>query len=946
MFRDTQRLLSFLLLVSIQATAQEYTTRPTIRLEGQWVCRIDTAGVGVDQNWQDSTFGEKVNLPGTLESNGKGRYVTKGVTNHLSQTYTYIGAAWFQKEIDIPASWSGKEITLFLERTKVAEVWVDRNRIGKSTLLSAPHTYSIGQLKPGKHRLTIRVDNSPHLVSVGGSHALSEHTQTNWNGIIGRMHLEAAGSLRITSVKTMPDVSDKSVHVTLQLNLPATNDGQIHVELQASSYNSLTHHSPAPVRYNETASNRDTTYAFTLPLGDDALLWSEYTPALYRLSIRLRDGQNNEDTAVTSFGLREFGARGNHFTINGVTTFLRGKNDVCIFPLTGYPPMETSEWQRLYRIAKQYGINHYRFHSYTPPKAAFDAADLEGVYLQPELPNWANFTQQDTFHTDFQRREGIAILDAYGNHPSFVMFSLGNEMTGDTAIFTQLVDDLRSHDNRRLYAWGTNAFYTDPRPGPTDDFWATMRTGKESPSRQFDVRGSFATTEDVGSGIINDSFPSTQRNFSSALTGVGLPVVSHEIGQYQIYPDYTEIPKYTGVLRPLNFVEFQKRLEAGGMGDQAHDFFRASGKLVSLLYREEIEMVLRTPQLAGFQLLDLQDFPGQGTALVGILNAFMENKGLITPEAFRQFNNDVVVQLLMDKYVWTTDETFIGSAQLINYSPHAVTGKRLVWSVSHTARNGEVTSGEMAIEQAPAGQINPIGQITFPFKDIKKPTQLRLVLEIPTTTYRAVYDVWVYPHQTEVRIPCNVTVATTWDDTLIRRLQDGERVVLFPPHEPFEDRTVPPQFISDFWNWQVFKKGAEAAGRPPSAGTLGLLTDPEHPLFETFPTDSHTNWQWWSITKNARPFILDATPADYRPIVQVIDNIDRNHKLGMIFEFRVGNGRLLVCMADLPNMLHRPEARQLYRSILGYVSSSAFKPQTSLSKIQSNQLFTSHKHEN
>src|SRR5690606_22769266 len=275
----------------------------------------------------------------------------------------------------------------------------------------------------------------------------------------------------------------------------------------------------------------------------------------------------------------------------------------------------------------------------------------------------------------------------------------------------------------------------DPKPGSTDDFWATMRTGKESPSRRFDVRGSFATTEDVDGGIINHSAPSTRRNFSSALTDVDLPVVSHEIGQYQIYPDYTEIPKYTGILRPLNFVTFRKRLATAGMGDQAHDFFRASGKLATLLYREEIEMALRTPQLSGFQLLDLQDFPGQGTALVGILNAFMESKGLIDPEAFRQFNNDVVVQLLMDKYVWTTDETFTADAQLVNYSPHAITGKRLVWSAFHKDGRDAVSSGEIAIEQATAGQINPIGQLDFPLNDIKKPTQLRLELEIPTTPY-------------------------------------------------------------------------------------------------------------------------------------------------------------------------------------------------------------------
>ena len=84
-----------------------------------------------------------------------------------------------------------------------------------------------------------------------------------------------------------------------------------------------------------------------------------------------------------------------------------------------------------------------------------------------------------------------------------------------------------------------------------------------------------------------------------------------------------------------------------------------------------------------------------------------------------------------------------------------------------------------------------------------------------------------------------------------------------------------------------------------SPGTLGILTDPDHPMFRHFPTDMHTNWQWFSILKQSYPFILDKFPAGYKPIVQVIDNVERNHKLGLVFELAVGQGKLLVCMADL-----------------------------------------------
>lgn len=908
------RLIIACLFVCLQATAQ----REQISLAGTWSLRLDSAGKGLLHHWQDSSFSENVQLPGSLEENKKGVFVQQPSTSGLNQTFKYIGAAWYQQEINIPTSWAGKRTVLFLERTKVTQVWIDGQHIGRSTLLSAPQTYDLGEkLTPGKHRITVMVDNSPKLVSVGGSHALSEHTQTNWNGIIGKMYLEAANPLQIAAIRITPDVTNKTAKVQLHLKKHHPSTRKITIALQVPALQ-------RSVRFNVQLKSRDTVLQVVCPLGNKAQLWSEYTPVVYELKIDLLNKKRIIDSRSASFGLREFKPSGTQFTINNTITFLRGKNDGCIFPLTGYPSTDTAAWRRLYRIAKTYGINHYRFHSYTPPEAAFEAADHEGIYIQCELPNWASFTSKDTFHTGFQFREGKAILDAYGNHPSFVMFTLGNELEGERPIHEKMVRDLRAHDGRLLYAIGTNAFFADPKPGATDDFWVTMRTGKETPGREYDVRGSFATTEDSSNGILNTMPPSTRRNFSSALKGVQLPVIGHETGQYQVYPDYSEIPKYIGVLRPLNFEIFRKRLQDAGMGDQAADFMKASGKLTALLYREEIEMAFRTPGMAGFQLLDLQDFPGQGTALVGLLNVFMESKGLITPETFRRFNNNVVLQLLMDKYTWTNNETFTADVQLVNYSSQQLTGKHISWQIINASTKQSLSTGK--------------GNILFPLQGITRSTKLLVQLEMPGTGYSAEYPLWVYPANTDT-VSSSVKIATALDDNTIEILNKGGKVLLFPDHDAVKNKSVPPQFISEFWNWLVFKNGAERSKRPVSAGTLGILTNPGHPLFSSFPTDFHTNWQWWSITQNTRPLILDKTDADYRPIVQVIDNIDRNHKLGMIFEFKVGNGSLLICMANLRAISGQPEARQLYASILRYMESEKFRPEKVISLNKLKALF-------
>jgi hypothetical protein len=937
-FWSSLSLLFFLYAWS--AGAQGLQVREKILLEGTWKFRLDPSGTGLKENWQDSIFIRDVQLPGSLEENGLGQRVEQPLPSRLNQTRTYVGAAWYQKEITIPSSWKGKHIELFLERTKATQVWINGRLAGTSSLLSAPHIFDLtNELTPGKHLLTIWVDNSPALFPVGGSHALSEHTQTNWNGIIGRMYIEASGRLKIGWIKVTPDIRDKTAKVRFSLQNGYPERRTVELNLEASATNSPWEQILPAKQYKIDLDPGDTIVELIYPMGDQAQLWSEHSPVLYRLTTGLYSQEGTADSCGVTFGMREFKPLGTQLAINGEVTFLRGKNDGCIFPLTGYPPMDTRSWQELFRKAKSYGINHYRFHSWTPPEAAFEAADLEGIYIQAELPCWANLAVADTFKTTFQYREGLAILDVYGNHPSFVMFTLGNELAGDSAVHNSLVIRLRKHDPRRLYAHGSNAFYADPRPGATDDFWVTMRTGGESANGEFDVRGSFATTEDKGNGMINSSVPNTRRNFSSAIQQVRLPVIGHETGQYQLYPDYSEIPEYTGVLRPLNLEIFRKRLQDTGMGDQAEDFFRASGQLSALLYREEIEMALRTPGLAGFQLLDLQDYPGQGTALVGLLNAFMENKGLVTDEEFRRFCNDMVIQLLSDRYTWSTNETFTGDVQIVNYGRQDLKEKQVIWTVRESSGNRTLASGSLQVPIAEKGKITAAGKISFLLSRLTRAEKLLIRLEMPEAGLQIEYPAWVYPEKISLKPPKGITVTNNLDNRVLHLLEEGGKVLFFPDHEQVKDQTVGPQFISEFWNWLVFKKAAENMKRPVSAGTLGILTNPQHPIFRFFPTDFHTNWQWWPITKHTRPLIFDSIDKQYKPVVQVIDNIDRNHKLGMIFEFKVRKGKLLVCMAALPDLQDRPEVKQLYHSMLRYMDSKAFNPLTEITTGELEGLF-------
>lgn len=338
------------------------------------------------------------------------------------------------------------------------------------------------------------------------------------------------------------------------------------------------------------------------------------------------------------------------FGMNGKITFLRGKHDACVFPLTAHTAMDVQTWRHYFQVAKQYGINHYRFHSWCPPEACFEAADIESIYLQPELPIWGNVDINDKKLCDCLLKEGRNLHRAYSNHASFVMFGLGNEMSGDEGI-AMLIRSFQKEDSRHIYTSGSNNFLGFNGKQADKDYFTTCRVGGEA-DKLFNThtRSSFSFAGAYDGGYLNHVYPNSMMDFLAANNLCDIPIIGHETGQFQMYPNYEEIKKYTGILKPRNIEIFKRRLESKGMIGQAHDFMVASGKWAALLYRADIEMNLRTPKWGGFQSLDLQDYPGQGPAYVGILDAFMDSKGLITPEEWRHFCSEVVPLFCTEKF--------------------------------------------------------------------------------------------------------------------------------------------------------------------------------------------------------------------------------------------------------------------------------------------------------
>ena len=865
-----------------------------------------------------------VHLPGTLDENHIG-YVNRDSTDmHLNRIYTYTGPAVFKKEIEIPGSWEGKRIELVMERTKVTHVWLDSLDLGTDNTLFSPQVYDLTGTAPGPHTLTIQVDNNPELVPVMGSHACSEDTQTNWHGILGDFYLKATNPVRMRHIRVYTDIHKKEITVRIGIQNPGYTLSNARIELKVEARNRR----EKTVQLKKITS--DTVLTIPYSMGEDVQLWSEYDPALYKLKVSLLDSMTVLDRQSVTFGMREFSTQGTQFAINGLTTMLRGKHEACVFPLTGYPPMEKEGWIRVFRIAQEYGLNHYRYHSWCPPEAAFEAADICGIYLQPELPIWWSFKANDPAQMAFMMKEGFRIMDAYGNHPSFVMFALGNEIWQERDSLKQMIASFRSYDNRRLYAQGSNNRGGDPSQAEGDDFWVTFRTAREKEDCSMDVRSSIAFLDSKEGGILNTLPPRTDRTYETAIAVSTIPVIGHEIGQYQVYPNYeTELPRYKGILKPWNLMLFRDRLEKKGMGDQVRDFFRASGALSMLCYREDIETAIRTPGFGGFQLLDLQDFPGQGTALVGVLDAFMDSKGLITPDEFRQFCDEVILIAEMKKRIWENNDIFSANVVIANYSAAPMDQVSISWEMLQS--DGRILeNGTLDDVMASQGGLTEAGQVKIDLSDIHAAQKVMLHLKMNGSDVKTAYPVWIYPAGLKPSVPSDVLITSALTPEAVNQLNRGGKVLLFPDLQAVEKNSVGGQFIAEFWNYGMFTMLAEQWGGQKSHGTMGILTNPEHPLFQDFPTECHTNWQWWPIIKAGRPIILDDTDPVYRPLVQVIDNINRNYKLGLIFEYRVGSGKILVCSVDLPSIQEEPQARQLMYSILKYMDSNDYNPEAEI----------------
>ena len=955
----------------------------TLPLAGEWRFALDRADVGVKEIWFNRDLADRIQLPGVLQAQGYGDEISTNTPWVLSlydknwfqrEDYTnytqpgnvkvpfvcqpprhYLGAAWYQRDIEIPTNWIGRRVVLFLERTRwETRAWLDERLLGTNNSLCVPHEFETGvvgtepnQIKPGKHRLTVRCDNRMLMAYRPDAHAVSDSLNSTWNGIVGKIELRSTPLVWIEEVRVFPNLTNREV--TLRFRVGNTS-GQRALGMltfdQAAWFEGPFGAPMSTVDHVGGTTNFIVeTNGGTIELVESIASpgsWDEFKPYPKKFDLRFRSARVNsageperpvstEQACSVSFGLRDFKAVGQEFFINGRLTHLRGTHHGGDFALTGYPPCDVEYWLKVFRTCKEWGLNHVRFHSFCPPEAAFTAADEVGIYLQIEPGMW-NDISPGTPMEAMLYAETERILAAYGNHPSFVLLSASNEAKGRwKEALPKWVKHFREVDPRRLYTPDTGWSLID-EPGPVEgaDYLAVHRIGQNQMRGE---RGWFG------------------RDYARATRGVNVPIVTHEVGQWCAYPDYDVIKKFTGYMRPGNFEIFRDSAEkhlgkaesgkrkagneraeavlgAPPMADGAHgvtrpttkDFAWASGRFQLACYKEEIEANLRTPGLAGFQLLDLHDYMGQGTALVGLLDPFWESKGYVKADEWRQFCSPVVPLARLTKRVFTADQQIEADVEVANYGLQ--TNAFANWWIEGIMDSERITfvGREWPNVTFPIGKRTSLGRISADLRIgaersiITNPIVCKLVVTIHQGgTHLNSWNFWLYPAQIDSSVPTNVLLTSSWDEAEAK-LAAGGRVVFQPPLANLDWSCPPLDKLPVFWNRLM---------GPGWSRMLGIWCDTNHPALAGFPTEANCDWQWTEIIKT-RAINLDRLPRELSPIVSAIDDWNRNWKLGLIFEAKVGKGRLLVTSFDLN--ADSPVAKQLRRSLLDYAAGEKFQP--------------------
>lgn len=665
------------------------------------------------------------------------------------------------------------------------------------------------------------------------------------------------------------------------------------------------------------------TAVIDLPM-NGAQLWTPDDPRLYTVRLALADrGGRVRDRAEERFGLRTIATAGTRLLLNGQPLYLRGYGDDNIEVLSGLPPGSKVIYRERLARAKAFGFNAVRFHSMTPDRDYFEAADEVGMLVMAELP--IAYTQYLLPHQALLRGELARTLIAHRNHPSLLSFAFGNEFT---------LGWLKTDAEKQAFQQAVAEFYA--------------------------LAKSLDPTRPI---LSNDGRRMEPTDMLSLPDGHadGVPTLRHEFGEYYCsLPDPALIPQFTGVVAPTWLEAKRAWVQQQGLAADYPTYVRHSQRLQQLGRTFQIERARLDPRVTGYHYWLIVDFPGgtgEGDSWEeGWFDYFWQPKG-VTPEEGRRINSAVLplIDAGVDQRTFWSDAGRRVQVTVSNYGDAPLADAVADWRwVSGT----DVLASGTARVSVAQGEVRPVFTATLPNGPADRAAAVDLEVTIAAARGPVVnrWRFWSIPASGRTGIASAAGLAAAGDvrvdgraasdglmiasrlDADVRAALEAGRTVLLlaAPDAPAKGGGA----------------GASADAAPkrprpltffPGAGAaLGTIVRP-HPALEGFPHEGFADLQFYNLVQGAGALTLDAAPRGQAPIIDAVRTaagwLSKEKALthsAFLVEAQVGRGRLLATTLNVRAQLDdaHPEVVWLFERLVRYARSGQFAPRETLTWAQ------------
>ncbi len=775
---------------------------------------------------------------------------------------------------------TGPAVLAFEGVRNQVHAWINGKFVAFRAGFSTPFELTIpeGVLRPGANEIVLAVSNNPNL-GYGDyvSGLTTRSTFRSTGGVNGHLELRfVKGDIGDVYVTTARDLKTFTVHVTGKTPFGFTiSDG------------------------DRTLAQGKATGDFTLPT-DGYAFWSPENPKRYTLTLSTPEGSYRQ-----KFGLRRLVADGEKFRLNGKPIYLRGVTEHCYFAKTLHLPRDLDYYRMITAKRKELGFNFVRFHTFVPPAEYFEATDELGMVVHVETPN---FVPEPEF---------AAIVAFARRHPSVVIYCTGNETRIDRIAEAYL------RDVADIVHAETDALFS-PMSAMRGIEYALM------PGKDVIVKKPFSHNPERLARILPfcDMFTSYQlgaTSYGSLNTGTsaildawgdvygGKPRTSHEIcidGSYVDLGLEKLYPPDSPILKVGIFSGIRQHLAERGLLDRADTYFRNSCEWMWRIRKHCFEKLRAADRVAGFDFLgDINTHWHTFGYSVGMMDEFYRLKPGETVENVLRYNSAaVVLSDLGSDFNVRAGETKRVAFSMSNYADDAPNATLEAW-LEDAATGARVWTETFAVGTVVNGKLSGLGAcvVQIPASDAVKKYWLKVRFAGGPVRAENEWELYAFPKATEGAAPTNVRVLTKASKAdLVAAMAAGERVLLLGAG-PFKSLPT------------TYRIGM--AGR--CSGNFATVIKAGHPALEGLPHEGFCGWQFRRLMEGGAAVQLEAgVPFD--PIIDIASAVKYPIRQAGLFEYRIGEGRLLVCGFKFSDA--DPAAAWLRWRLMDYAASAAFAP--------------------